>query len=181
MKYLRSILTFLILINSFDFVHAQENLVEKERQKIFDFFNNHTPWETSPDSTMHIGFSFKIKMKFDTEGKINRNRIKASDPIAYKLFPEYKFLSTVNYPLFLKDKKRGTYIIPVLIEIIGSQTDEYYTNDRLLNYYLKTLEGRSMSKAMKSAFYIKSSGRGKTENYIYMKPIILTLGKRTIY
>lgn len=161
--------------------HAQENLIDIEKKKINEFFRENFPWKTTPDSTMFIGFSFKIKVKLNGEGQVIYNKIIASNTNAYKIYPKYKSLGTINYGLFLKDKKRGIFIIPVIIDIIGSQPDKYYTNKNLLNYYTKTILGKSMSKAMKSAFYINQLGKKNTENYIYLEPMMIGIGKRTIY
>ena len=179
MKNLKHSLTFLLLFVICEFSYAQESLIIKEKEKITQFLTESELFKTTPDSNMLIGFSFKISVNRNAEGLIMPATIVASDTSAYKIFPDYKYLTTINYGVFLKDKEEGIFIIPVIIEIIGSQQEEYYTNKVLLDYYSKTILGRSVSKAIKSIFFIDQPGKEiSTENYIYFKPVIIWMDKR---
>jgi hypothetical protein len=182
MKNFKHFVTFLLLFAIYEFSYAQESLINEERKKIDQFFVESKLFKTTPDSNMLIGFSFKISVNRNTEGQIMPVTIVASDTSAYKIFPDYKYLTTINYGVFLKDKEEGIFIIPVIIDMIGTQQDEYYTNKVIMDYYTKTILGRSMSKAIKSIFFIDQPGKkNNTENYIYLEPMMLGLKKRTMY
>jgi hypothetical protein len=182
MKNFKHLLTFLLLFAVYECSFAQKSLIIEERKKINQFFTEDKLFKTTPDSNMLIGFSFKISVNRNAEGLIMPITIVASDTSAYKIFPDYKYLTTINYGVFLKDKEEGVFIIPVIIDMIGTQQDEYYTNKVLLDYYTKTILGRSMSKAIKSIFFIDQPGqKNNTENYIYLEPMMLGLKKRTMY
>jgi hypothetical protein len=185
MKYLRYQLMFiLLLLTTLECVRAQhqESDIGSEKKKIYDFFYNDISWENTKDSTMIIGFSFKIHVKKNTEGKITPISIIPSDTLAYKLFPGYKFLTTINYKLFLKNREEGIFIIPVFLDLVGSQRDDYYTRENLMLFYNKSVFGRSVSKAVQSMLYInKNEENNKSENYIYLTPIMMGMDKYIRY
>lgn len=181
MKYFRSILTFVLLFTMQEIVKAQnkEIEIENEKKKINDFFFNNLPWKATKDSTMMIGFSFKVNLQKNKKKEINQISIIASDSIAYKLFPKYELLKKIDYKLFLKDRKEGIFIIPILIELVGSQPDEYYTKEKLLDFWGYSIFYRSMFKGVQSMLHIDQSWENNpTENYTYLKPVIIWMDKR---
>jgi hypothetical protein len=164
-----------------ELVQAQnlEKEIESEKKKIDEFFFNNMPWKTTPDSNMLIGFSFKISVTRNTDGQLKPISIIANDKIAYKIYPKYEFLKTINYELFLKDKKEAIFIIPTFIEITDSKSDT--SRNYLMNFYNKSIFGGSMRRAVQSMFYMdQPKGNNNLENYIYLSPNIVAMDKRIV-
>lgn len=180
MKLHKHVIIFLLLFTIHNVSQAQENLIEIE--KINEFFIENTPWKTTPDSTMFIGFSFKIDVKKNAKGQTKSVSIEASDSLAYTIFPKYKLLKNIDYGQFIKDKKKGVIVIPVIIDLVGPQMDEYYTNENLLKYFTNTILEKSMSRSIKSIFFMnQQSTRSDMQNFIFLKPIMLGMRKRIMY
>jgi hypothetical protein len=152
---------------------------EKENKKIQDFFLKDLPWKRTEDSTMIIGFSFKINVEENTRGLIKPISIIANDSLAYKLFPKYERLKNIDYTLFLKGRKEGIFIIPVLMEIVGSQPAESYTNEKLLDFMNKRVFFTTIKHDPGALFHLNyEEGKLETENYIYFEPVIIGVDKR---
>lgn len=86
-------------------------------------------------------------------------------------------MKSINYKLFLKEKKEAIFIIPVFIELADSGRKP--TREYLMDYYTKNVYGRSMSKAVRSMFFLdETQGNNHIENYIYLTPYIIAKEKR---
>jgi hypothetical protein len=160
-------------------IQAQNFRSEKEIEniKIHDFFSSDLQWEITPDSNMIIGFAFKISVQKTADGDLKPFSIIATDTMAYTIFPNYEFLKSINYKLFLKEKKEAIFIIPVFIDLADSGRKP--TREYLMDYYTKNVYGRSMSKAVRSMFFLdQTQGNIHTENYIYLTPYIIAKEKR---
>lgn len=180
MNYLKKIVTILILLSIHELSYSQllKGKSKKEKKKIENFFLKDLPWKSTEDSTMIIGFSFKIKVEENEIGLSQATSITASDSIAYKLFPNYELLKTINYKLFLQNKKKAEFIIPVLIELVGSQTIGYYDREKLINFSNNTVFNKALYKGAWSMFHLNNDHIKNIENYIYLKPVIIWMDKR---
>lgn len=191
MYYLKYLLAFLLIFSIHEISYAQvlDRKKEKEKKKIEDFFLKDLPWKTTKDSTMIIGFSFKIRVEENAKGISLAISVIASDSIAYKLFPKYEALRKIDYKPFLKGRKEADFIIPVLIELVGSQPLEYYNREKLINFLSYIGIGKvyfdlpfSMFHLNKEIggrrFFINENANTGTENYIYFKPVIIWMDKR---
>jgi hypothetical protein len=181
MKYFKHLITLLLLLTIQELSQAQDlgRKKEKEKKKIQDLFLKDLPWKTTEDSTMLIGFSFKISVQKNANGLTKPITIIASDTLAYKIFPNYTFLTTINYELFLKERNEGVFIIPILIEMVGSQSEEFYTKEKQLDFMNKNISGRSMFDSALSLLNIHNLDQNNgTENYIYLEPVFIWMDRR---
>lgn len=181
MYYLKYLLAFLLIfsIHEASYTQVLERKMEKETKKIQDFFLKDLPWKTTEDSTMIIGFSFKIRVDENAKGISRAISIVASDSIAYKLFPKYEVLKKIDYYPFMKGRKEVDFIIPVLIEMVGSQPLEYYDRKKLINFLSNIGFAKVYFKVPLSMFHFnKESKKKETENYTYFEPVIIWMDKR---
>jgi hypothetical protein len=181
MYYLKYLLAFLLIfsIHEASYTQVLERKMEKEKKKIQDFFLKDLPWKTTEDSTMIIGFSFKIRVDENAKGISRAISIVASDSIAYKLFPKYEVLKKIDYYPFMKGRKEVDFIIPVLIEMVGSQPLEYYDRKKLINFLSNIGFAKVYFKVPLSMFHFnKESKKKETENYTYFEPVIIWMDKR---
>lgn len=181
MKYFKHLITFLLLLTIKELSQAQDlgRKKEKEKKKIQEFFLKDLPWKTTEDSTMIIGFSFKINVKKNAESLTKSISIISTDSLAFRLFPKYEALKKIDYKLFLKDRNEGTFIIPVLMEIIGSQPEKFYTNEKLLDFMNKRVFFTTIKHDPGALFHLNyEEGKLETENYIYFEPVIIWMDKR---
>lgn len=109
-------------------VHAQDfdKNIQNEKIKIHDCLSNDFRWEITPDSNMYIAFAFKINVKAINNSQFGVVSIMANDTLAYKLFPNYKLLESVDYRIFVKNQMEATLILPVFIDLSdsGKKTQE---------------------------------------------------------
>jgi hypothetical protein len=179
MNYFKYLLTFTLFFIVHEEIQAQNFRSEKEIEniKIHNFFSSDLQWEITPDSNMIIGFAFKISVQKNEDGQLKAISIIANDTIAFKIFSKYEFLKSINYKLFLKEKKEAIFIIPVFIDLADSGRKP--TREYLMDYYTKNVYGRSMSKAVRSMFFLDQTQRNNhIENYIYLTPYIIAKEKR---
>lgn len=185
MNYFKYILPIIFLFLKLESANSQdiESSIKNEKRKIENFLIDSISWENTPDSNMFIGFAFKIAVKKTEDGKSNFVTVIANDSLAYKVFPKYKLLSTVNYNLFLPNRNEGIFIIPVFLEIISSKLDlDIESHKNLMKFYNNRVLNRSLSKAIQSTFYINhSEAKNETEKYIFLKPIIAGIEKYIRY
>lgn len=181
MNFFKYIIPFIFLFATLESANSQdiESSIKIEKRKIESFLVDSISWENTPDSNMFIGFAFKIDVKKNENGKNNLISVIANDTLAYKVFPRYKLLSTVNYDLFLQNRNEGIFIIPVFLEIISSKLDlDIKSHGNLMKFYNNRVLDRSLSKAIQSTFYINhSEAKNETEKYIFLKPIMAGIEK----
>jgi hypothetical protein len=178
MKYLKYLfLLSIILIDTNLQAQTRENPFELEQKRIHDLFYNTDIIKTTKDSTRTYTFAFKAVVEKDGTGKTHVISLTANDSIAYKIYPNYKFLETVNYKLFMKDKKQAVFIFPVALQVIGTEPDSYYDNKRLLNYFIDNALRRNFLEKVMSLFSIKPLEQASIENKIYFDPFLLWLDK----
>jgi hypothetical protein len=135
-----------------------------EQQKIEDFFDKNTPWKTTKDSSAIYAFSFKVNVTRDNKGIARVTSLTASDSIAYEIYPKYKHLETINYGVFMENKKTATFIIPVALEVFNSKGDNIAKTDFL--------------KDSMSLFNLEQGDNNKIKNYIYIKLIVYRINKQ---
>lgn len=180
MKRFKFISTILTLFAIHHLAHSQnlEHKIQNEKKKIQNFFLKDLPWKNTPDSTMTIGFSFKISVLENEKGAKPVISLTASDSIAYKLFPKYEALKKIDYRLFMRDKKKADFIIPVLIEVVSSRGD-HNTYENLIKFYKANIFSREMFKEIRPMLHIDPLGENiRTEEYIYFEPIFAWMYKR---
>lgn len=181
MKRFKFISTILILFAINQLAHSQnlEHKIQNEKKKIKDLFLKDLSWKNTPDSTMIIGFSFKIRVEQNENNLIQIISITANDSIAYKLFPKYHSLKKIDYRLFMREKKKADFIIPVLIEIVGHYQEDYNTSENLLKFYKENIFRREMFKEIRNMLHIDPLGDNtRTEEYIYFEPVFIWMDKR---
>lgn len=175
-KYLLTI-TFLLIISNRTIAQDFENEVQKEITKIHNHLSNDLKWELTPDSNMYIAFAFKIHVQKNTESKLKSISISSNDTIAHKIFPNYNLLKSFNYSLFLTNREEADFIIPVFIDLADS--GKKTTREYLVDYYNKSVFGKSYSEAIKLMFYMDQAiGNNHLENYIYLRPFVAAMEKR---
>ncbi|WP_395625944.1 hypothetical protein [Daejeonella sp.] len=181
MYYLKYLLAFLLIfsIHEISYTQVLDRKRERENKKIQDFFLKDLPWKRTEDSTMIIGFSYKIRVEEKVKGINRAISITASDSIAYKLFPKYEALKKIDYKPFLKGRKEVDFIIPVLIELVGSQPLEYYDREKLISFLSNIGFAKVYFKVPLSMFHFNNeNAKYSTENYTYLNPVIIWMDKR---
>lgn len=91
-----------------------ENLKSTEKQKAHNFFTKNVH-NRVPDSTMICSFAFRVLVKKDNFGKPQVVSINTNDSIAYTIYPDYKFLQTLNYAPFMRTQSRAVFVFPVTL------------------------------------------------------------------
>ena len=66
------------------------------------------------DTNRVIFFSLKVAVKLGNN-RVKISSIEVSDSIAYKIFESFKFLSRINYKVFMGKQKSATFVFPVAI------------------------------------------------------------------
>ncbi|MEJ7694656.1 hypothetical protein [Daejeonella sp.] len=182
MNHIKTTLTLILLFTLLKTAQSQdlESKIEFEKKRIENFFLDNIPYKTTKDSTMIYAFAYKITVLKNANGVLEQTSLTASDTVAFRIYPGYEFLKTINYDLFMKDRKAGIFIFPVLIEVIGSQS-ENYKKDILSNYFVENVFRGNISKNVAAMFYYHPNENNKTESYTYFEPILMRLDKRKMY
>ncbi|HEY0898192.1 MAG TPA: hypothetical protein VGD90_02615 [Sphingobacteriaceae bacterium] len=162
LKY--SILGGLLLLLLGSRANAQSEIQQNEIKKVYNFFRDNPPWESTPDSTMLITFAYLVEVKKDPSENPRVITLTATDSLAYRVFPKYRFLETVNFGAFMKDRNSATFVFPVLLEIHGSK--------RFNGEFTYIME-----KAM-SLFSEPNRQPSDISKYIYFPPFMERLNKR---
>lgn len=180
MNTLKHFLTLLLIFSFCNSCFAQnlERKIQKEKRKIQNFFLKDLPRKNTPDSTMIIGFSFKISVQ-ENEKRIKQViSITANDSVAYKLFPNYESLKKIDYKLFMKDKNKADFIIPILIEMVSSQADKYLTDEKLKDFMNERTFFTTIKHDPRSLFHNVKEEKDRIENYTYFEPVLIWIDKR---
>lgn len=119
----------LLLLNIIPlFSNAQESVKTAKNdnylKRIDKIINRGFKGEFLKDSIALYAINFKIDLVQKNPGKSAATQITANDSLAYKLFPAYKELYAINYNKLLKNRKRLTLVIPILISNISATAKE---------------------------------------------------------
>jgi len=128
--YIKIILLLLNVIPLFS--NAQESIKiaknDNYLKRINLIINRGFKSEVLKDSIALYAINFKIDLVQKNPGKSVVTQIIANDSLAYKLFPAYKELYAINYNKLLKNRKRLTLVIPILISNISDTAKETQKN-----------------------------------------------------
>ncbi len=144
---------------------AQSGSAAKQdvERRISDFFmEDNGIFDRAADSGMLYTFFFQINVNRDKNGKTSAVSIEASDSLACQLFPRYRVLKDLPFDIYMKDRKKASFIIPVILDVISS-TGETYKNERL-----------AVLKSYRKLF----SNDENLEQYIYFKPTVFMISKQ---
>lgn len=122
MKNIKSVillLPFLMLSHAMCRAQQTPKTTDKEYLRINEFFNTFLV----EDSTGLYAFAFKATVKKNKKGVAEVISLSASDSVAYRIYPNYKFLNTVNYALFMKNKQQVSFVFPVALQVYGSKKE----------------------------------------------------------
>lgn len=155
---------FLVILAFPLLTFAQSTNKHLEKEKLLDLFKENDPWKTTKDSSAAYAFSFKVIVKKNLKGVAEIISIGASDSIAYKIYPNYKFLETINYNVFMGNNRTAIFIIPVGLEIIGSTGHKISRSD--------------FFKDIMSLFHYKPNDKTEPEKFIYFEPYLVRLSKQ---
>ncbi len=162
----QNIFIFLCLLGiQMAYAQKKQDAVYTEQKRIEDFFSNNIPINTTKDSNMVYAFAFKAVVKKDTKGKAQLISLTANDTIAYTIYPKYKFLETINYGLFMKDRKQAIFIFPVLLDIANTTLKSFPAHNR------------PADNIMSVFFYREGEELDAIENRIYFRPYLLMIDK----
>ena len=67
------------------------------------------------DTVALLAINFKLTINKDKDGRARVTRIEANDTLGYKLFPNYKRLSTINFQGLMGAEKTITFVVPFLV------------------------------------------------------------------
>lgn len=164
----KKLFLLLILISPLFVFSQQKKSVgsEVEQQKIRSFLDENTPWNTTKDSSAVYAFSFKVAVKKDVHGVAKVVSLIASDSIAYQVYPKYKFLETINYGVFMGNRKSADLIIPIELEVIDSKG--------------RNIEKTDFLERTMSLLHLKPLEKGVIENYIYTEPHLVRMNKQIV-
>lgn len=141
----------------------------KEIRKAYHLFETNITSKTIPDSTGLLAFAFEIVATKGQGGTVKVSSLKANDSIGYRVFPEYSALKSIDYSVFMRTRKKATFIFPVIIEVYSSKQKGEIP-------FLSPLE-----HVLKLFYY--PPGQNKLldiKNYIYFKPYTIRLDKRVV-
>ncbi|GEM_PF-4004248 len=119
-------------------------------------------FERVPDSGKVYRFFFQIDVSRTSSRRLSVTSIKASDTIAHKLYPDYHFLKTLQWNVYMHKRKKASFIIPVVLDVISSK-GETHKNER-----------SDQLKAFRSLF----KNDGNIEDYIYFRPVVFVISKQ---
>jgi hypothetical protein len=141
-------------------------LRENEIKKIEKYFNDNTPWEKLKDTSQLYAFAFKVNVSKIAKNKIKVSSIESNDSIAYKLYPGYLFLKSINYSPFMDDRASCSFIFPVILDV----WNEKWPEKRAPRY----------DEVVAAAFYLTDQPLDM-EQRVYFKPHMLRLDLGTRY
>ncbi len=145
--------------------NAQPTLQVKQEveKKIKAFFmEDKGIFERVADSGKLYTFFFQIDVSRENSRKLPVTSIEANDTIAYRLYPDYQFLKSLRWDIYMPTRKKASFIIPVILEVISSKAETYeYRKSNGLKSFL------SLFKDDKNI-----------EDYIYFKPIVFLISKQ---
>ena len=72
-------------------------------------------WGLMKDTVALLAINFKLNIAKDKNGRARVTRIEANDTLGYKLFPNYKLLSTIDFQGLMGAQKTITFVIPILV------------------------------------------------------------------
>lgn len=163
----KTIFFFILALPLFTYSQQKKHIdPDREQDKIYGFFEQYTPWKTTKDSSAVYAFSFKVTVRKDVHGVAKVTSLIASDNIAYQIYSNYKFLKTINYSVFMGNRRSADIILPLVIEVISSRGDGITKTDFL--------------KSTKSLLHLRSTGWGAIVNYIFTPPYLIRINKQVI-
>lgn len=158
---------FILALPLFTFAQQKKHIEpDREQNKIYGFFEQYTPWKTTKDSSAVYAFSFKVTVRRDVHGVAKVTSLIASDSIAYQIYSNYKFLKTIDYSVFMGNRRSADIILPLVIEVISSRGDSIAKTDFL--------------ESTKSLLHLRSTGWGVIVNYIFTPPYLIRINKQVI-
>lgn len=81
------------------------------------------------DSIALYAINFSIDLIKNNDGKTSVTKISANDSLAYKLFPAYTKLYSINYTSLLGTRKKIRLVIPILISNISDTANKKYKKE----------------------------------------------------
>ncbi len=110
-------------------------------KNVYSIFIKSNPQAFLKDSSAIYSFNFKLHILKQKSGKAIAVKIFANDSSAYKFFPSYKKLYSIDYSSISGSDKEITLVIPLLIFTISSneiKNGKHSINMQLVMEMLKT-------------------------------------------
>jgi hypothetical protein len=162
-----------ILILLFLFVLFQKATAQKEQKiasEIENLLLSDLNGKEIKDSIALYTFSIQIDIK-KVKNK-TYTAVSCNHPIAHQIFNNIKVLLNLDYAVFVQKAKNRIINIPVAYLVAN------YTNAGLKEKYISIKE--LQNNIYKLFNYSANDSAYKNDNYIYIKPIIITVDK-TVY
>jgi len=119
------------------------------------------------DSIAFYGFSIKIELKRNKKSLVASN-ITLNDSIGYKIVSDYAFLKKIDYSPVVGNAKQNFLIIPIGLIIAN------YEENRIYEHKIPV---EDIGEKINKLFNYDSGTNNRTENYIYLNPIIIYVDK----
>lgn len=104
----------------------QDRIVLKKIDEVITKGFKHIPLK---DSIALYALNFRIEIVKRKGGRTTVMEVRANDSIAYRLFPFYKRLYSVDYSVLMGTRKKITLVIPILIANVSATAKKRYSKD----------------------------------------------------
>ena len=98
-------------------------------KSIDSFVNGGFKSDELQDSIALYAVNFRVDLIKKNDGKIEIAGVSVNDSLAYKLFPSYKKLYTIDYRSVIGTRKKTSLIIPILISNISATAKKRYVKN----------------------------------------------------
>ena len=164
----------IILLSAFFFICHEGFTQNTKGQAVYDQITKevmeHSQSKLLKDSIALYTFAFQIEVKKVKDSTLVTS-ITVNDSIAKVIFPNYDFLRKKNYASFISKAKRATLIIPFGLVVLN------YSPDKIVD---KTITVKGLADTINKLFNYNQKENTDTENFIYLRPLIIYVDK-TVY
>lgn len=115
-KYFKAFMIVLLILGITPYsLKAQSDEQRKIELKVLSIMEPNYNLGVMQDTVALLAINFKLTINKDKNGRARVTRIEANDTLGYKLFPNYKRLSTINFQGLMGAEKTITFVVPFLV------------------------------------------------------------------
>lgn len=113
--------------------NAQKRVKKEQKisymKTVDSIFNKGFKSSELKDSIALYAFNFSINLVKNNKGKTEIKQISVNDDLAYKLFPSYTRLNSVNFSSLMSNRKKLRIVVPILISNNSETAVKKYKKD----------------------------------------------------
>ena len=140
---------------------AQSDEQKKIEKQVFLIMKPNFGLRDMQDTVALLAINFKLNIVKDKNGRARVTRIEANDTLGYKLFPNYKRLSTINFQGLMGAEKTITFVVPFLVYNLAENSKYAEYQDKHGNTLIEMRNAINVSEALYSTMSYNNLAPGR--------------------